>query len=78
MELDFVYADLQVDIIFDADTDSPFNNLSDNERAILGKLLYLTLVNFCWVRAMQEKERQEILKDLDKISSNRKLPHRGD
>lgn len=66
MEFDYVYADLQVQVLLDADGTSPFGQLTDNEVEILGKLLYMTLTSFNWLRAMNAKNAVEFAKRMDR------------
>ena len=65
MQFDFVYADLKLEVLFDADTGSPFCELTDNEIEMLNKLVYISLTNFNWLRAIILKNKAEIKARMD-------------
>lgn len=77
MQWEYVYADLQLQVTFVADSRSPFKELNANERETLNRLLYMALTNFNWLRALYLKDAIEYAKRMDK-ARERDNEYRGE
>lgn len=74
MQWDYVYADLQLQVSFDAEADSVFGQLTDNETAALQQLVYHGLMIFVNMRSLYTADAAEILKEKGRGS----IPHGND
>lgn len=52
MEFDFYYADIQLGVKFDAEAETAFAQLTDNEVLTLQQIIYLGLNTFLLTRAL--------------------------
>lgn len=77
MQWDYVYADLQLQVTFDADSDSPFFRLTDAEVKVLQQLLYHGLMIFLNVRSLYAADAADFAKRMDE-ARKRDNEYRGE
>ena len=74
MEFDFVYADLKVQVIFKADNDTVYGQLTDNEVMILQQQIYVTLTCFSMTRGFFALDKLEEYRK-DRLSETERSPN---
>lgn len=77
MQWEYVYADLQLQVTFDADGTSPFGQLTDIEVETLQQLTYMTLLEFLYVRALYAKDIDGLKKIMESLNKNTNILEDG-
>lgn len=72
MQWDYVYADLQLQVTFDAEVDSAFGHLTDSETMALQQLVYHGLMIFLNVRSLYAADAAEFAKRMDETRQDNK------
>ena len=77
MQWDYVYADLQVQVTFDADGTGAFGNLTDSEIKALQQLVYHGLMIFNNMRMLYAADAAGFAKRMDKARADNKPQSEG-
>jgi len=72
MQWDYVYADLSLQVTFDAHAHSAFSHLTDTEVKLLQQIVYMAIHTFILTRALNAKDAADFAKRMDECRPKHK------